>query len=112
MKFEEVINKLSQGKCIARLSWNNGSMSNANFIFKQIPAEISIEIVPKMQSLPESAKSIFNQRFELTNFDGHNNKFYNSVKYINQIVKVDNYNNITYYNPSGEDIFAEDWFLI
>ena len=36
MKFEEVINKLSQGKCIARLSWNNGSMSNANFIFKQI----------------------------------------------------------------------------
>ena len=112
MKFEEAINELNQGKCITRLSWNKGVASNGNFIFKQIPAEIPIEIVPKMQSLPVSVKQIFNQRFKLTNFEDSKNKFYSSVKYINQIVKVDNENNITYYTPSGEDIFAEDWVIL
>lgn len=112
MKFEEVIGELEKEKCIARMLWNNNTIANSSFIFKQIPAEISIEVVPKMQSLPDSVKKIFNQRFELTNFVGENNKFYNSIKYINQVVKVDNENNITYYIPSGEDIFAEDWYII
>lgn len=66
------------------------------FIFAQIPANINEETIPKMQSLPDVVKrEIIESSFT-------------SLDYQNQICKFDN-GVITYYTPTGNEIFADDW---
>lgn len=66
------------------------------FIFTQVPADINEETIPKMQSLPEVVKR------EITEAG------ITSLSYQNQICKFDN-SDITYYTPTGDEIFANDW---
>lgn len=95
MIFEEALKAVKSKEAIAfRDSWEDHK-----FIFCQIPATISKHIIPNMQSLPSVVKN------EILKKD------YSIISYINQICIFTN-GNITYYIPSGEDMFASDWKII
>lgn len=92
MNFGEAIERVKTRSYIARrANWNDEV-----FIFIQVPAYINREIIPKMQSLPEVVKC----EIEAGGWD--------NISYQNQICKFDN-GNITYYTPTGNEIFADDW---
>lgn len=92
MTFEEAIERVKTRSYIARrANWDDDV-----FIFAQVPAYINEETIPKMQSLPEVVKR------EITEAG------ITSLSYQNQICKFDNCN-ITYYTPTGNEIFADDW---
>lgn len=86
---------LKQGKRIQRTGWNGKGL----FVFMQVPAEIGMDVIPKMQSLPDSTKTVFAVRG-------------NSIKYSNQMALVDVDNNITGWAPSASDTLAEDWIIL
>lgn len=92
MNFGEAIEYVKTRSYIARrFNWDDDT-----FIFAQIPANINEEIIPKMQSLPDVVKrEIIEAGFT-------------SLDYQNQICKFDN-GVITYYTPTGNEIFADDW---
>lgn len=95
MIFEEALKTVRSREAIAfRDSWEGHK-----FIFCQIPANISANIIPNMQSLPNIVKN------EILKKD------YAIINYINQICIFKN-GNITYYTPSAEDLFALDWKII
>ena len=52
--FGDAIDVLKQGGAIRRKGWNDKWV----FVIKQIPAHIESDIIPKMQSLPQSAKDL------------------------------------------------------
>lgn len=92
MNFGEAIERVKTRSYIARrANWDDDM-----FIFAQIPANINEETIPKMQSLPEVVKR------EITEAG------ITSLNYQNQICKFDN-SDITYYTPTGDEIFADDW---
>lgn len=92
MNFGEAIECVKTRSYIARrANWDDDA-----FIFAQVPADINEETIPKMQSLPEVVKR------EITEAG------ITSLSYQNQICKFDNCN-ITYYTPTGNEIFADDW---
>lgn len=92
MNFGEAIERVKTRSYIARrANWNDEA-----FIFAQVPAYINREIIPKMQSLPEVVKC----EIEAGGWD--------NISYQNQICKFDN-GDITYYTPTGNEIFADDW---
>lgn len=92
MNFGEAIEHVKTRSYIARrANWDDDM-----FIFAQIPANINEETIPKMQSLPDVVKrEIIEAGFT-------------SLDYQNQICKFDN-GVITYYTPTGDEIFAGDW---
>lgn len=92
MNFGEAIERVKTRSYIARrANWDDDM-----FIFAQIPANINEETIPKMQSLPDVVKrEIIEASFT-------------SLDYQNQICKFDN-GVITYYTPTGDEIFAGDW---
>lgn len=92
MNFGEAIERVKTHSYIARRSNYDDDM----FIFAQILANINEETISKMQSLSEVVKR------EITEAD------ITSLSYQNQICKFDN-DNITYYTPTGNEIFADDW---
>lgn len=92
MNFGEAIERVKTRSYIARrANWDDDM-----FIFAQVPADINEETISKMQSLPEVVKR------EITEAG------ITSLSYQNQICKFDN-GNITYYTPTGNEIFADDW---
>lgn len=92
MNFGEAIEHVKTRSYIARhANWDDDM-----FIFAQIPANINEETIPKMQSLPDVVKrEIIEAGFT-------------SLDYQNQICKFNN-GVITYYTPTGDEIFAGDW---
>lgn len=70
------------------------------FVVKQIPASINADIIPKMQSLPQSAKDILMSR-ENPHID-----------YTNQMLIVNPDGRADSWVPSSSDVFAEDWCII
>lgn len=93
--FGKAIELLKAGHCVARSGWNGKGL----FIFMQVPAEISEDIIPKMQSLPQSVKDIFAIRG-------------GSIKYSNQMALVNPDNTINGWAPSSSDTLAEDWMIV
>lgn len=92
MNFGKAIERVKTRSYIARrANWDDDM-----FIFAQIPANINEETIPKMQSLPDVVKR---EIIELG---------FISLDYQNQICKFDN-GVITYYTPTGNEIFADDW---
>lgn len=73
------------------------------FIFRQVPAEIPREVVPKMQSLPPDVKLEFERRFNSEKFQ------ISAIYYDNQLAIVGASNLIEGYVPSIADLNAEDW---
>jgi len=97
MKFEQVKKGLEEGKIFTRDNWP----APRRIIFCQVNSEINKTIVPKMQSLPQALKDVFESRFVSGTHD--------SIYYADQLAIVDANNVIRGYTPSVEDIFALDW---
>jgi hypothetical protein len=70
---------------------------------KQIDSDIPAEVVPKMQSLPDSAKEIINKTHR------------EDIHYLNQclmIVQDTETSVATNYVPDWNDMFAKDWMVL
>lgn len=95
VNFGVAIEALREGKCITRTGWNGKDL----FVCKQVPSEIYCNIIPKMSSLPQTAKDILYSRDK-------------SIFYVNQMIIVKPDNTIDSWVPSSSDIFAEDWIIL
>lgn len=95
LTFGQAVDALKQGARIAREGWNGKGL----FVFQQVPATISIETVPKMQSLPETVKAVFLERGL-------------PISYSNQMALVKPDNEINGWAPSGPDALATDWTIL
>lgn len=87
---------LKDGFAVRRKSWNGKGL----FIVKQVPSHIGGDIIPKMRSLPQSAKDILMSR-ENPHID-----YTNQMLIINPDGKADS------WVPSSSDIFAKDWEVV
>lgn len=98
LSFGEALQALEAGKCVARKGW-----ITTCFVVKQIDSDIPAEVVPKMQSLPDSAKQFIGKT---ANGDIH---------YRNQCLIVKQYPSSTVatnYVPDWNDMFAKDWIVL
>lgn len=98
LSFGEALQALEAGKCVKRESWVGDK-----FVVKQIDSDIPAEVVPKMQSLPDSAKQFIGKT---ANGDIH---------YRNQCLIVKQYPSSTVatnYVPDWNDMFAKDWVVL
>ena len=102
MNFGEAIVALKEGKKVQRTGWNGKGL----FVFRQVPATISKDIVPKMQSLPQSVKDEFEKRFN------DPDREIDAIYYDNQLALVNQSNLITGWAPSVSDSLAEDWIIL
>ena len=93
MDFGLVIEALKSGLAVRRKGWNGKGL----FVVKQIPSHITSDIIPNMQSLPQSAKNILMSR-ENPHID-----------YTNQMLIINPDGRADSWVPSVSDIFADDW---
>lgn len=96
MSFGMAIEALKFGLSIRRKGWYGKGL----FVVKQIPAHITEEIIPKMQSLPQSAKDIIMSR---------DNKV---IDYTSQMLIINPDGRADSWVPSVSDVFAEDWEVV
>ena len=96
MNFGEVIEALKTGLAVRRKGWNGKGL----FIVKQVPSYITGDIIPNMQSLPQSAKDIIMARKEP------------HIDYTNQMLIINPDGRADSWVPSSSDVFAEDWELV
>ena len=103
------IEAIEQYPMIQRIGWNGKGM----FVFKQIPSEIPISVVPKMQSLPKEVKEEFERRYNVASDNGNmmmaNNNPLATIRYCNQLAIVDPDNTIIGWVPSISDVLSNDW---
>ena len=95
MNFGQAIEALKEGKLVQRKGWNGKGM----FVMKQIPAEIGLDIIPKMQSVQQSAKD----KLIETN---------TTLKYSNQMLIIKSDGTADSWVASSSDTFAEDWIIL
>lgn len=96
MSFGDAIEIMEQGGAIRRSGWNGKGL----FVVKQVPARITEEIIPKMQSLPQSAKDL------ILRGKGF-------IDYISQcLIYNENTGRADSWVPSISDVFAEDWEIV
>mgnify|MGYP001278525649 CR=1 FL=1 len=102
MNFGQAIEALKEGKRVQRTGWNGKGL----FVFMQVPSTINREIVPKMQSLPQSVKDEFERRFN------DPNEQIDAIYYDNQLALVNPSNLITGWAASVSDSLANDWVVL
>ena len=96
MSFGDAIEILKQGGAIRRSGWNGKGL----MVFKQVPAHIESDIIPKMQSLPHSAKDLIL-------------KGKGFIDYTSQcLIYNENTGRADSWVPSISDVFAEDWEIV
>ena len=103
-KFADVINALIEGKTAWRNAWdiaNHGIRMQE--IVRQIPQVVSKEIVPKMTSLPDDVK------LKVSGIGSGQISYHDQVIMITFVDDGKTPASATYYIPTWEDIFAEDW---
>lgn len=93
VNFGGAIDLLKAGFAVRRKGWNGKGL----FVVKQIPAHITGDIIPNMQSLPQIAKDI------LMNRENPHIDYTNQMLIINPDGRADS------WVPSVSDVFAEDW---
>lgn len=98
MDFKQALSIVENGGVMRRNVWPVGE-----FVFMQVPSTIHEAIVPKMQSLPQSVKDVFENRFT------NDAMQLNAIYYSNQLAICNSSNSIRGYSPSVEDCFALDW---
>lgn len=94
--FGVAVNLLKQGFIVRRQGWNGKNM----FVIKQVPAHITSDIIPKMQSLPQAAKDriLAGKGF---------------VDYTSQcLIYNENTGRADSWVPSMSDIFSDDWEIV
>ena len=111
LSFGQAVKAMKKGKMASRKGWNGKNL----FVFMQVPSEIPLEVVPKMQSLPQSVKDVLIRRHEgaakaeiALSIDPI---YYNSIRYSNQFAIVHPDNSIHGWAPSASDSIAEDWVI-
>lgn len=88
----DAIEVLKQGGAVRRSGWNGKGL----MVFKQVPAHIDSDIIPKMQSLPQSAKDLIL-------------KSKGFIDYTSQcLIYNENTGRADSWVPSISDVFAED----
>ena len=103
-KFDKVIECLNKGGSAWRGEWC--AKGENKEIVKQIPQTISKEIVPKMTSLPDAIKP------KVSTVGNGEIAYHDQVL---QIIFTDDEKtpaSATYFIPTWEDIFAEDWVVL
>lgn len=96
MSFSIAIQALKFGLAIRRSGWNGKGL----FVIKQVPAHIESETIPKMQSLPQSAKDLIL-------------KGKGFIDYTSQcLIYNENTGRADSWVPSISDVFAEDWEIV
>lgn len=96
MYFGEAIKALEFGLPVRRNGWNGKGL----FVIKQVPAHITSDVIPKMQSLPQSAKDLIM-------------KSKGFVDYTSQcLIYNENTGLADSWVPSISDVFAEDWEIV
>lgn len=96
MGFGDAIEVLQQGGAVRRSGWNGKGL----MVFKQVPAHIESDIIPKMQSLPQSAKDLIL-------------KGKGFIDYTSQcLIYNENTGRADSWVPSISDVFAEDWEIV
>lgn len=96
MRFGDAIEVLKQGGTVRRSGWNGKGL----MVFKQVPAHIDSDIIPKMQSLPQSAKDLIL-------------KSKGFIDYTSQcLIYNENTGRADSWVPSISDVFAEDWEIV
>lgn len=96
MSFGIAIEALKFGFAIRRKGWNGKGL----FVIKQVPAHIESDVIPKMQSLPQSAKDLIlaGKGF---------------IDYTSQcLIYNENTGRADSWVPSISDVFAEDWDIV
>lgn len=92
ISFGSAIALLKSGFAIRRSGWNGKNL----FVIKQVPAHIESDIIPNMQSLPQSAKDL------ILGGKGY-------IKYTNQcLIYNGNTGQADSWVPSISDVFADD----
>lgn len=94
--FGTAIKFLEAGGAIRRSGWYGKGL----FVVKQVPSHITGDIIPNMQSLPQSAKNLLMSR------DNPHIDYTNQMLIINQDGRADS------WIPSSSDVFAEDWEVV
>lgn len=96
MSFGIAIQALKFGLAIRRSGWNGKGL----FVVKQVPAHIGSDVIPKMQSLPQSAKDL------ILSGKGF-------IDYTSQcLIYNENTGRADSWVPSISDVFAEDWEIV
>ena len=96
MSFSIAIQALKFGLAIRRSGWNGKGL----FVVKQVPAHIGSDVIPKMQSLPQSAKDL------ILSGKGF-------IDYTSQcLIYNENTGRADSWVPSISDVFAEDWEIV
>lgn len=94
--FGDAIEVLKQGGVIRRSGWNGKGL----MVFKQVPAHIESGTIPKMQSLPQSAKDLILKGKAF-------------IDYTSQcLIYNENTGRADSWVPSISDVFAEDWEIV
>ena len=96
LNFGGAIVLLKNGFAVRRNGWNGKGL----FVVKQVPSHITGDIIPNMQSLPQSAKDILMDR------DNPHIDYTNQMLIINPDGRADS------WVPSSSDVFAEDWEVV
>lgn len=96
VNFGGAIDLLKAGIAVRRKGWNGKGL----FVVKQVPSHITGDIIPNMQSLPQSAKNILMSR-ENPHID-----------YTNQMLIINPNGRADSWVPSVSDVFAEDWEVV
>ena len=96
VNFGGAIDLLKAGLAVRRKGWNGKGL----FVVKQVPSHITGDIIPNMQSLPQSAKNILMSR-ENPHID-----------YTNQMLIINPDGRADSWVPSVSDVFAEDWEVV
>lgn len=96
LNFGQAIEYLKAGLAVRRKGWNGKGL----WVIKQVPAHITEEIIPKMQSLPQSAKDLIL-------------KGKGFIDYASQcLIYNENTGYADSWAPSISDVFAEDWEIV
>ena len=70
------------------------------FVIKQVPAHIEKDIIPNMQSLPQSAKDLILKGLGF-------------IDYTNQcLIYNENTGRADSWVPSSSDMFSDDWEIV
>lgn len=96
LNFEQILPLIKEGFAVRRNGWNGKGL----MVFKQIPAHITSNIIPKMQSLPDEAKRL------IIEAKGYIDYTCQCLIYNPETGRADS------WVPSVADIFANDWELV
>ena len=96
ISFGSAIALLKSGFALRRSGWNGKNL----FVIKQVPAHIESDVIPNMQSLPQSAKDL------ILGGKGY-------IDYTSQcLIYNGNTGRADSWVPSISDVFAYDWELV